>query len=183
MPRYCCSKSHANSVVLNNADFLECIFNLFGFWAKTNLQREAENVDIDKNRLIFAPRVPIDAHLARHVHADLFLDTLPYNAHTTASDALFMDIPLLTCSGNTFASRVAASLLTRAGLPQFIAKSLADYEQKALHFAQNPNKLKIQSRKSALFNTTEFVFDLEEQYLGTWAKLSVSAKLPQKLGL
>ena len=141
-------------------------------WAKANLQREAESVGIDKSRLIFAPRVPIDAHLARHIHADLFLDTLPYNAHTTASDALFMDIPLLTCSGNTFASRVAASLLTRAGLPQFIAKSLAEYEQKALDFAQNPSKLTIQSKKSALFNTTQFARDLEQQYL------TVSAKLP-----
>ena len=140
-------------------------------WAKHNLQREAENAGVDKTRLLFAPRVPIEAHLARHAHADLFLDTLPYNAHTTASDALFMNVPVLTCMGNTFASRVAASLLTRAGLPQFITESLDEYEQKALHFAKNRDTLKIQSRTSALFDAAQFAHDIEQQYVNAYAKL------------
>ncbi|HNV88377.1 MAG TPA: tetratricopeptide repeat protein [Methylotenera sp.] len=141
-------------------------------WAKTNLWKEAEKVGIDKNRLIFAPRVAIAEHLVRHVHADLFLDTLPYNAHTTASDALFMRLPLLTCAGETFASRVAASLLRSVNLPELVTNSLLAYEQKALDFAQYPEKLaqlkqKLCSEleKSALFNPALFARELEQHYL------------------
>ena len=141
-------------------------------WAKSNLLREAENAGIAASRIIFAPRVPIAEHLARHAHADLFLDTLPYNAHTTSSDALFMNVPVLTCMGDTMPSRVAGSLLTRAGLPQFICNNLQEYEQKALFFLQNPDQLKIQSNGSALFNTAQFARDIEQQYL------EISAKLP-----
>jgi predicted O-linked N-acetylglucosamine transferase (SPINDLY family) len=146
---------------------LEC-----NLWAKENLQKEAENVGIDKNRLIFAPRVSIAEHLERHNYADLFLDTLPYNAHTTASDALFMHLPLLTCMGETFASRVAASLLLRANLPELITQNLAEYEAKALDLAQNPEKfaqiklkLNAEIENSALFNPAQFVENLEKIYL------------------
>jgi predicted O-linked N-acetylglucosamine transferase (SPINDLY family) len=142
---------------------LEC-----NIWAKTNLQTEAENAGIDKNRLIFAPRVPIAEHLARHTHADLFLDTLPYNAHTTGSDALFMRLPLLTIMGETFASRVAASLLQRVNLPELITHSLTEYEQKALEFAQNPEKLaqlKQKMHTSWLFDSAQFAHDLENIFL------------------
>ncbi len=152
-------------------------------WAKANLQRQAENEDININRLIFAPRVAIAEHLARHVHADLFLDTLPYNAHTTASDALFMRLPLLTCTGNTFASRVATSLLLSIHLPELITNSLHDYEKKALYFTQNPDKLeqlkqKLSSKvgESALFKPTLFARNLEQQYLHIWAKLCDKVK-------
>ena len=141
-------------------------------WAKANLQKAAENAGIDKNRLIFAPRVTIAEHLERHNHADLFLDTLPYNAHTTASDALFMRLPLLTCCGNTFASRVAASLLQRVNLPELISHNLQEYEQIALELAQNPQKLTQLKQKlnlnlenAALFNPTQFVRDLEQAYI------------------
>ena len=144
-------------------------------WAKANLQREAERAGINKSRLIFAPRVAIAGHLARHAHADLFLDTLPYNAHTTASDALYMRLPLLTCAGETFASRVAASLLQRVNLPELITNSLQAYEQKALDFAQHPEKLaqlkqKLCSglEKSALFNPVQFARELEHHYLYLW---------------
>ena len=144
-------------------------------WAKTNLQREAFNAGIDPQRLIFAPRVPIAEHLARHAHADLFLDTLPYNAHTTASDALFMNVPVLTCMGNTFASRVAASLLRRTNLPEFITTSLQEYEEKALDLAQNPKKimqlkqkLEADALKSKLFDAVQFAHDLEQQYLNVY---------------
>jgi protein O-GlcNAc transferase len=143
-------------------------------WAKANLQAAAERAGVVENRLIFAPRVPISEHLARHVHADLFLDTLPYNAHTTASDALFMGVPVLTMLGDTFASRVAASLLTRAGLPELITHNLSEYEQKALYFAQSPDKiaqLKTKPAKSALFDATQFARAVEQQYLNVYATL------------
>jgi protein O-GlcNAc transferase len=144
-------------------------------WAKASLLREAESAGIAPKRIIFAPRVAIDSHLARHVHADLFLDTLPYNAHTTASDALFMGVPVLTMLGDTLASRVAASLLTRAGLPELITHNLAEYENKALYFAQSLDKLaqlKTKPAKSALFDAAQFATDVEQQYL------NISAKLP-----
>ena len=143
-------------------------------WAKNNLQSTAENAGVAANRIIFAPRVPIAEHLARHIHANLFLDTLPYNAHTTASDALFMEVPVLTILGSTFASRVAASLLTQAGLPDLICKDLEEYEQKALYFAQYPEKLaqlNIAQNKSTLFDACQFARDIEQQYLNIWAKL------------
>ena len=140
-------------------------------WAKSNLQKEAENAGIDKNRLIFAPRVTIAAHLERHHHADLFLDTLPYNAHTTASDALFMRLPLLTCIGDTFASRVAATLLQRINCAELITQNLQEYENIALDLAHNPQKLAqlkqkldTQIESSALFNPTQFARDLEQKY-------------------
>jgi protein O-GlcNAc transferase len=140
-------------------------------WAKANLLREAETAGIAPKRIIFAPRVAIAEHLARHMHADLFLDTLPYNAHTTASDALFMNVPVLTMLGDTLACRVAASLLTRAGLPELITHNLAEYEQKALHFAQNPQQLKllnIAQNKSVLFDAAQFARDVEQQYLNVF---------------
>jgi predicted O-linked N-acetylglucosamine transferase (SPINDLY family) len=141
-------------------------------WAKANLQAAAEQAGVDKNRLIFAPRVPIAEHLARHVHADLFLDTLPYNAHTTASDALFMRLPLLTCMGETFASHVAASLLQSVNMPELVTQNLPEYEVKALNLAHNSEKLaqlklklNAEIEKSNLFNPTQFAHDLENIFL------------------
>lgn len=144
-------------------------------WAKANLQREASNAGVDVLRLIFAPRVPIQLHLARHAHADLFLDTLPYNAHTTASDALFMGIPILTCVGKTFASRVAASLLNSVQLPELITEHLTDYAEKAIQLAHNPDALKeIKTRlneqrlSSPAFQTARFAEELQQQYQHIW---------------
>lgn len=144
-------------------------------WAKVNLQKAALNASIDVQRLIFAPRVPIADHLARHVHADLFLDTLPYNAHTTASDALWMGLPVLTCMGTSFASRVAASLLKRVNLPELVTSSLDEYEQKALDIASNranlkqiKQKLETNLQKSALFDSQQFATNIEQQYLNSW---------------
>ena len=140
-------------------------------WAKQNLMREAAAHGIVAERLIFAPRVSIADHLARHVHADLFLDTLPYNAHTTCSDALWMGLPVLTCVGQTFAARVAGSLISAAGLPELLTNSLEEYEEKARNFAQNPAlltpiKLKLLAEKttSALFDTAKFTQALEQTY-------------------
>ncbi|VFU09485.1 tetratricopeptide repeat protein [Methylocella tundrae] len=95
---------------------------------KENLRRQASQRGVDPDRLVFAPRIPSPEHLARHRLADLFLDTLPYNAHTTASDALWAGLPVLTCAGDTFAGRVAGSLLHAVGLPELITASLDDYE-------------------------------------------------------
>ncbi len=134
-------------------------------WAKANLQREAKNAGVDKNRLVFAPRVSIEAHLERQRHADLFLDTLPYNAHTTASDALFMGLPILTCIGETFPARVAASLLQTVACTELICENLQQYEEKALFLAQNPAELaKIKQKltpQADLFQPKKFALDLE----------------------
>ena len=139
--------------------------------AKQNLLKEAKARGVDIERLVFAPRVSMAEHLARHIHADLFLDTLPYNAHTTTSDALWMGLPVLTCAGDTFASRVAASLLNAAGLPELITKDLNEYEAKAMDLARSPEKLNGLKRQlldrreqSALFDTGKFSKNLERIY-------------------
>ncbi|HND51640.1 MAG TPA: tetratricopeptide repeat protein [Pirellulaceae bacterium] len=109
--------------------------------ATGNLRREAQRRGVAGERLVFAPRMPLDRHLARHRLADLFLDTLPYNAHTTASDALWAGLPVLTLVGDTFAGRVAGSLLHALGLDDLICRSLAEYEGKALDLARRPQLL------------------------------------------
>ncbi len=146
-------------------------------WAKKNLIREAANHGIAADKLIFAPRVSIADHLARHVHADLFLDTPTYNAHTTCSDALWMGVPVLTCVGDTFAARVAGSLLKAADLNNFITYSLQDYENKAIYLVNNPaillevkQKLLAEKMSSKLFDTTLFTKSLEGTYLTIWQR-------------
>lgn len=144
-------------------------------WARDNLCREALQCGIAVERLIFAPRLPIAQHLARHALADLFLDTSPYNAHTTASDALWMGLPVLTCVGDTFAGRVAGSLLQAAALPEMITYTLAEYESRALQLACGPAELNgireklAQNRQSlALFDTQRFAANLEQAYQHMW---------------
>ena len=146
-------------------------------WAKQNLIAQAESQGISPERLIFAPRVSIAEHLARHVHADLFLDTLPYNAHTTCSDALWMGVPVLTCVGDTFAARVAGSLISTAGLSELVTHTLQDYENKALWLAQQPQQLEAMRQKliaerltSALFDTEKFAIALEANYQRMWVE-------------
>ena len=123
------------------------------------LAPEAQARGVAADRLVFAPRLPAAEHLARHRLADLFLDTFPYNAHTTASDALWAGCPLLTIAGETFASRVAGSLLTTLGLPELITTGLDDYEALALRLATDTKQLadlraRLQANRatSALFN-------------------------------
>src|SRR5262249_56089950 len=109
--------------------------------ADANLRREAQDRGIDPARLIFAPKIPmhlIGDHLARHRLASLFLDTFPYNAHTTAQDALWAGLPVLTCQGRAFASRVAASLLHAIGLPELIPPTFPEYEPLPLHLPTDP---------------------------------------------
>jgi predicted O-linked N-acetylglucosamine transferase (SPINDLY family) len=138
--------------------------------ALQNLRREAERRGVPASRLVFAKRIAFDEHLSRHRLADLFLDTLPCNAHTTASDALWMGLPVLTCAGTTFAGRVAASLLSAAGLEELIAPSLADYESMALKFARDQSLLnafreRVEfSRSGPLFNTKLSTRHIEAAY-------------------
>jgi len=145
--------------------------------AVRNLKREAEARGVSADRLAFAPRRPPEEHLARHRLADLFLDTLPCNAHTTASDALWAGLPLLTCTGNTFAGRVAASLLSAVGLPELVADSLAAYEALALKLARQPAaltavkaKLSRQRDTAPLFDTERFARHLESAFVRMWER-------------
>jgi predicted O-linked N-acetylglucosamine transferase (SPINDLY family) len=139
--------------------------------AAGNLRKEARGKGLDPDRLIFAPLVPLPDHLARHRCADLFLDTLPYNAHTTASDALWSGLPVLTQIGETFAGRVAASLLIAIGLPELITSTPQAYEELAIELATNPKKLaaikcKLASNRltTPLFDTHLFTRHIEKAY-------------------
>jgi protein O-GlcNAc transferase len=126
-----------------------------------NLLSEAERRGIHAERLVFATRMPLPDHLARHRLADLFLDTLPCNAHTTASDALWAGLPLLTCTGHAFAGRVATSLLRAIGLPELITANLADYEALALELATTPAMLNDARAKLLRNKTTHPLFDID----------------------
>jgi protein O-GlcNAc transferase len=188
---------------LPDAGFVFCSFNnnfkitpeMFGVWmellkevpgsvlwllegnrfAPANLCREAKRRGVAVERLVFAPHKPLAEHLARHRLADLFLDTFPYNAHTTASDALWAGCPVLTMAGETFASRVAASLLRALGLPELITRSLADYQDAALRLARNAGllaalreRLEASRKESQLFNAAWFARNLEKAYSTMW---------------
>jgi protein O-GlcNAc transferase len=140
-----------------------------------NLRAEAEKRGVAAHRLIFAPELPTDRHLARMQLADLFLDGLPYNAHTTASDALWAGVPLLTCKGTTFPGRVAASLLMAAGLPELVTDNAVDFEALAVKLAGDPKALKklrdtlAQNKTScALFDTDLFRRNIEAAYRTMW---------------
>lgn len=143
-----------------------------------NLRNEAMARGIDYNRLIFAPRVASTAdHLARHRAADLFLDTLPYNAHTTASDALWAGLPVLTQIGKTYAGRVGASLLTAIGLPELITSNQDEFERFAISLAASPSSLAEIKEKLAknillkdLFNTQAYTRHLESSYAAVYER-------------
>jgi protein O-GlcNAc transferase len=143
-----------------------------------NLRWEAFERGIAPERLVFAPRMPhLEDHLARHRLADLFLDTLPFNAHTTASDALWAGLPVVTCQGRSFAGRVAASLLIAVGLPELITSSPQDYEAQALKLSKTPSvlaevrtRLAQQRDTASLFDTDRFRRDIESAYLRMWER-------------
>ncbi|NML14880.1 acetylglucosamine transferase [Azohydromonas sp. G-1-1-14] len=139
-------------------------------WAQENMCRAAEDAGVARERLIFAPRVAPPDYLARFQMADLFLDTFPYNGGTTASDVLWMGLPLLTLSGRTYISRMAGSLLTHVGLPDLITTSLAEYERMAIHLGRTPARvasyrryLREEGRQSVLFDTPRFVRGYEAE--------------------
>ena len=126
---------------------------------------------IDPERIIFSKKVPIDEHLNRIKNADLFLDTFPYNAHTTCSDSLWAGVPLVTIEGQSFQSRVASSLLKSSGLDEFIAKNENEYLEKAIFFATNKNHIKnsksklIESRnENPIFDNLSFTKNIEKAY-------------------
>jgi predicted O-linked N-acetylglucosamine transferase (SPINDLY family) len=152
--------------------------------AVSNLRAEAALRNVDPQRLIFAQPMPsMAAHLARHRAADVFLDTLPYNAHTTASDALWAGVPVLTCAGQAFAARVAASLLTAIDLPELITTTPAQYEDLAVRLATNPAQLDQVRQKLArnrlntpLFDTARFTRHLESAFVQIYERSH--AKLP-----
>jgi predicted O-linked N-acetylglucosamine transferase (SPINDLY family) len=143
--------------------------------ASEALLREAANRGVNPARIVFAPRLPIPEHAARLVHADLALDCFPYGSHTTASDVLRAGVPLVALAGETFASRVSASILTAAGLPELTTTSLDDYRELALMIATDRERLALlksrvrnECRASALFDTQRFTRNLEKAYLAAW---------------
>jgi predicted O-linked N-acetylglucosamine transferase (SPINDLY family) len=153
----------------------------------TNLRREAQAREVAPARLVFAPRVAHADHLARLRLADLFLDTLPVNAHATCSDALWAGLPVLTCAGETFVSRVAGSLLRAIGLPELITYTLEDYEVLALRLATHPEELAAlrtrlaQNRLTALlFDTPRFTRHLERAYEMMW-EVYVRGEAPRRI--
>jgi predicted O-linked N-acetylglucosamine transferase (SPINDLY family) len=140
-------------------------------WAEQNLRQVAESHGFAPERLVFATRVSPENYLARYLIADLFLDTFPFNAGTTANDCLWMGCPLVTYTGRSFGARMAGALLTAAGLPELIAYSLADYEALALELANNPARcaalrttLGTVRESGVLFDTPRFVHDLEARF-------------------
>jgi predicted O-linked N-acetylglucosamine transferase (SPINDLY family) len=140
-----------------------------------NLSIAAEGHGVARDRIVFAPPIPADHHLARLKHADLFLDTLPCNAHTTASDALWAGLPLLTCRGSAFSGRVAASLLNAICLPELVADDLEGYEALAIRMATDSSfhqsirqKLALNRLNTPLFDTDRFRRNIEAAYIQMW---------------
>ena len=140
-------------------------------WAKKNLQKEAKQRGVDPSRLIFTKRLPTNEHLARHRLADLFLDTFNYNAHSTACDALWAGLPIITKKGEQFVARCAASMLNAVGLPEMITKTAREYEELALKLATDQSLLSsIRERlannrlSTPLFNTEKYTKDLEDAF-------------------
>ena len=136
-----------------------------------NLKKEAEKRGVKSDRIIFAKHMPISEHLARHKIADLFVDTFPYTAHTTCSDALWSGLPVITRTGQSFASRVAGSLLNAVNLKELITKTEKEYEDLILELAKNPkklkeikNKLKKNRLKEPLFNSKLYTKKIESAY-------------------
>ncbi|TMH46375.1 MAG: tetratricopeptide repeat protein [Betaproteobacteria bacterium] len=125
-----------------------------------NLRREAARAHIDPARLVFAPRVEVGEHVARNAAADLFLDTYPYGAHTTANDALLAGLPVLTCAGETMVSRIAGSQLEAIGLPELVAENFEQYEARALELASRPELLRSYRARLAANRATHPLFDM-----------------------
>jgi predicted O-linked N-acetylglucosamine transferase (SPINDLY family) len=188
---------------LGDAGFIFCCFNntqkitlpVFEIWARLlaktpgsvlwllgdnasaerNLRHQAQTCGIDPLRLVFAPRIDLQNHLARHRLADLFLDTVPYNAHTTASDALWASLPVITCQGQAFAGRVGASLLHAVRLPELVTHNLEEYEGLALRLASDPEllislraRLAFNRLAHPLFDTERFCRHIETAYSRMW---------------
>jgi protein O-GlcNAc transferase len=142
-----------------------------------NLRKEAAARGVEAGRLVFANLAPNEVYLARYRRADLFLDTTFYNAQTTAAEALWAGLPVLTCPGATMASRVASGVISACGLEEMIARSPQQYEEYAYHLATHPGELKQIKEKIAgnrlampLFDTERQVRNLEAAYLAMWQR-------------
>jgi predicted O-linked N-acetylglucosamine transferase (SPINDLY family) len=153
-------------------------------WAADNLRKQAAAQGIDPKRLVFAERTNPAEYLSRYLLADLFLDTFPFNAGTTANDALWMGLPVLTMSGRSFASRMAGALLTAAGLPELITEDLQQYEERAVALAGDAKARKALRAKLAeakasgpLFDSQRFTRNLEQQYQALVGELVAPAVL------
>ena len=156
-------------------------------FSRLNMQNEAKKQKVDPSRLVFADIVPMDEHLARQRLADLFVDTFAFNAHTTATEALWAGLPLVTKAGRGFAARVAGSLLNAVGLPELVTETERDYEALILELATNPTKLaKIKEKLATnlltqpLFNTKLYTKHLENGYLQAY-KSYIQGNLPQTI--
>ncbi|MBY0508692.1 MAG: tetratricopeptide repeat protein [Rhodospirillaceae bacterium] len=154
-----------------------------------NLRREAQARGVEPDRLIFAPRLPLADHLARHRLADIFLDTLPYNAHTTMSDALWAGLPAVTCVGDTFPGRVGGSILRAVGLEELVTHNLEEYEARALYLATALDALaRIRQKlldnrfKTPLFDCSRFTRNLEIAYTQMW-NLRCEGKSPETISV
>ena len=157
--------------------------------AEENLKKEAEARGINSARLVFGGRIPNDEYLARYKSCDLFLDTFPYNAGTTASDALWAGVPVLTLTGKSFASRTAASLLNAIGLPELITNTQGEYEALAIDLATNPKKiaeikLRLANNRltAPLFDTPLFTKNLEEAYITMYERYQADLE-PEHLSI
>ena len=145
--------------------------------AQNNLEKFAQTKGIGPERIIFARYVPESDHLNRMRFADVFLDSFPYNAHTTASDSLRMGVPVLTLKGKSFASRVAASIIHQFDLDELVTSSTEEYKNKAIELYNNSIKLKEIKKKlddnrekSPLFDSKKFTVNLEKIYLEVFKK-------------
>ena len=150
------------------------------------MRREAAAAGIDPSRLIFAPKVPQQQHLARHAAADLFVDTFPYGAHTTTNDALLAGLPILTCAGETLVTRLAGSQLNAIGLPELVTGDFAAYEALALRLAREPQMLaEFRTRLAAnrathpLFDMARYTRDFEDGLQTIWGDfLAQQTRIP-----
>jgi len=156
-------------------------------WVEHNFGKEAKRLGIDPSRIIFAEKLSQSEHLERQKHADLFIDTFNYNAHTTASDALWCGLPIVTKQGKQFSARVASSLLTACGLPELITKNEIEYKELIYELATNPKKLKTISLKlrenkknKPLFNTKQYTNDFENGLQKAYA-IYFNGELPKNI--
>jgi predicted O-linked N-acetylglucosamine transferase (SPINDLY family) len=165
---YCCFNNNYKLVPATFAGWMRILSQVPGsvLWllednaaAADSLRHSALQAGVRPERLVFGKRISPEDHLARHRRADLFLDTLPYNAHTTASDALWVNLPVLTLAGESFAARVAASLLKAVDLPELIATTQAEYEAMAIELGSNPERLADIKKKLAAHRLAKPLFD------------------------
>jgi predicted O-linked N-acetylglucosamine transferase (SPINDLY family) len=152
------------------------------------LRKEAQKRGLTPERLVFAPKMELSEHLARHKLADLFIDTLPCNAHTTASDALWAGLPVLTCMGESFASRVAASLLNAIEMPELITSSLEEYEELAIALGNDhqrvlalKQKLELNKLTTPLFDSSLFAANYEDVIYNLFESVSGLPTLNSKI--